>query len=78
MRTLIITLLIVAANATMSQNLVYFPGFEMINVPDNGELQYSTSKLLKAYVEDNHDYTMILDKRVSTQGSSLVNRSLGS
>ena len=68
MRTFFITLLVVASQATTGQNLVYFPGFELINVPDNGELQYSTSKLIKAYVEDNHAYTLILDKNVSTVG----------
>lgn len=68
MRTVFIFLLVALSGAAVSQNLAYFPGFEMINVPDGGGLQYSTSKLIKAYIEDNHDYTILLGRNVRDVG----------
>jgi hypothetical protein len=47
-----------------SQEKIYFPYFEMINIPNDAELQYSMSKLLKTYIEENHsNYTVIIPKR---------------
>ena len=48
----------------LAQKTVYFSGFELINMPEQQELQYSSSKLIKAYIEDNHDYTIFLDDRI--------------
>ena len=68
MKTILTMLCSLSILATSAQNLVYFPGFEMINVPSDGGLQYSTSKLIKAYIEDNHDYTIILSPNVNSDG----------
>ena len=68
MRTILYTLSLLLLGAAGAQNLVYFPGFEMINVPADGGLQYSTSKLIKAYIEDNHEYTILLSENVSQNG----------
>ena len=68
MRTYLLLLTMLASLASTAQNIVYFPGFELINIQDGEGLQYSTSKLIKAYIEDNHDYTIILGNNVSTQG----------
>ncbi len=65
MRFLLFFLLTGSVLLTTGQNLVYFPGFEMINVPGEGGLQYSTSKLIKSYIEDNHDYTVLLSDKIS-------------
>ena len=47
----------------LSQEKVYFPYFEMINVPEAAGIQLSTSKLLKTYIEENHpDYLIIMPK----------------
>lgn len=47
----------------MSQEKVYFPYFEMINVPDAEGIQLSTSKLLKTYIEENHsEYAIVMPK----------------
>lgn len=52
-----------------AQNVVYFPGFELINVEEpTAGLQYSTSKLIKSYIEDNHSYTILLDERIGGEG----------
>jgi len=45
-----------------SQEKIYFPYFELINMGDDHDLQYATSKLLKTYIEENHDYLIILPK----------------
>lgn len=46
-----------------AQEKIYFPYFEMINVPDAATIQLSTSKLLKTYVEENHaKYQVIIPK----------------
>jgi hypothetical protein len=39
---------------------IYFPNFELIGLAKDGELQYSTSKLAKTYIESNHNYHIIL------------------
>lgn len=47
----------------LSQEKVYFPFFEMINVQDAAGIQLSTSKLLKTYIEENHpEYMIIIPK----------------
>lgn len=51
-----------------AQKVVYFPGFELINMEPTNGLQYSTSKLIKSYIEDNHDYTVLLDERIGSGG----------
>ena len=45
-----------------SQEKIYFPYFEMINVQDAAGIQVSTSKLLKTYVEESHNYVIIIPK----------------
>ena len=42
---------------------VYFPYFELINLDKDAGLQYSTSRLMKAYIENNHDITVILPEK---------------
>ncbi|WP_370088230.1 hypothetical protein [Ekhidna sp.] len=49
---------------SFAQKTVYFPGFELINMDSAAGLQYSTSKLLKSYIEDNHNYTIILNEHL--------------
>ncbi|MEP5614401.1 MAG: hypothetical protein ABJP45_19270 [Cyclobacteriaceae bacterium] len=44
-------------------NTVYFPYFELINVSKDAQLQYSTSKLIKSYIENNHAFAVILPER---------------
>jgi len=51
-------------NVAFSQGVVYFPGFELINMERSEGLQYTTSKLIKAYIENNHEYTVLLDEQV--------------
>lgn len=68
MRTFLLLLVMAVSGMAAGQNIVYFPGFEMINVPDNGSLQYATSKLLKAYIEDNHEYAIILGNNIIDEG----------
>lgn len=47
----------------LSQEKIYFPYFEMINVPEAAGIQLSTSKLIKTYIEESHpDYLVILPK----------------
>jgi len=45
-----------------AQEKIYFPYFEMINVQDAAAIQLSTSKLLKTYIEENHNYTVIVPR----------------
>lgn len=52
---------------SFAQKVIYFPGFELINMEPNNGLQYSTSKLIKSYIEDNHDYTVLLDEGIGGQ-----------
>ncbi len=68
MKTFITLLTTLTFQLTLAQNVVYFPGFELINMEPAEGLQYSTSKLLKSYIEDNHGYTIILDERLGTKG----------
>ncbi len=44
--------------------VVYFPYFELINMEKDAGLQYSTSKLIKSYIENNHDFTVIMPERL--------------
>jgi hypothetical protein len=44
---------------------VYFPYFELINMEKDADLQYSTSKLIKSYIENNHDYAVVLPERLN-------------
>ncbi|MEP1093699.1 MAG: hypothetical protein ABJG78_01240 [Cyclobacteriaceae bacterium] len=44
-------------------NTVYFPYFELISTNKDANLQYSTSKLIKSYIENNHPYAVILPER---------------
>jgi len=49
------------AHFSVSQaNQVYFPYFELISLDKNGELQYSSSRLIKTYIESNHAMHVIL------------------
>ncbi len=68
MRTIFTLLAVSVSYITFSQNTVYFPGFEMINVEGSEGLQYSVSKLIKAYIEDNHDFTIILEPSIGSTG----------
>ena len=43
-----------------AQRNVYFPYFELINLEPDMGLQYSTSRLVKAYIEDYHDFNILL------------------
>lgn len=45
-----------------AQDKIYFPYFEMINVENDAQIQLSTSKLLKTYIEENHNYQVIIPK----------------
>lgn len=66
MRTFLLLSALLTIFSSSAQQLIYFPGFEMINVPQNGGLQYSTSKLIKAYIEDSHNYTILLGSEISS------------
>lgn len=59
---------LLVANCAIAQKTVYFPGFELINLSNAEGLEYSTSKLIKAYIEDNHDFTIVVDDRVGREG----------
>lgn len=61
---LILTCLLSFSKPAKSQDKIYFPYFEMINVPDAANIQLSTSKLLKTYIEENHNYVIIIPKNV--------------
>ena len=64
MKALTFSVALLATSISFSQNVVYFPGFELINMRGSEDLQYSTSKLIKSYIEDNHDFTVILDEEL--------------
>ncbi|MEO9869751.1 hypothetical protein [Ekhidna sp.] len=68
MRALIILIALFAFSYSNAQKIVYFPGFELINMNATSGLQYSTSKLIKSYIENNHEYTIILDEQVGSSG----------
>ncbi|WP_420317341.1 hypothetical protein [Ekhidna sp.] len=68
MKSIIFGLVLLIAHISLSQQVVYFPGFELINIEEREGLQYSTSKLLKSYIEDNNDYTIILDENIGREG----------
>ncbi|MCP4458839.1 MAG: hypothetical protein GY816_12570 [Cytophagales bacterium] len=55
---------ILISSSTFSQNnQVYFPYFELINLDESKDLQYSTSRLIKTYIETNHDYHILLPEK---------------
>lgn len=68
MKTYLFLLTSLLVHLTTAQNVVYFPGFELINMEPTQGLQYSTSKLVKSYIEDNHSYTILLDDRIGNEG----------
>ncbi|MEM7297154.1 MAG: hypothetical protein AAF391_02680 [Bacteroidota bacterium] len=64
MRAYIFLLAIVASVLCYAQKVAYFPGFELINMEPTEGLQYSASKLMKSYIEDNHEFTVLLDEQI--------------
>lgn len=69
MKTLLRTIpaaliLLFSFNSFAQTNIVYFPYFELINVNKDAALQYSTSKLIKSYIENNHQYSVVLPERI--------------
>ncbi len=64
-KPLLIVLTVFFSSVIYAQNnIVYFPYFELINTDKDADLQYSTSKLLKSYVENNHKYAVLLPERI--------------
>lgn len=59
---------VLVVQSAIAQKTVYFPGFELINLDNTEGLQYSTSKLIKSYIEDNHNFTITLDERIGLEG----------
>jgi hypothetical protein len=59
---LILFVTINVSNKLLSQEKIYFPYFEMINVENAAGIQLSTSKLLKTYIEESHNYIILLPK----------------
>jgi hypothetical protein len=57
---LIGVLSLIALHAAAQSNQVYFPYFELISLDKSGELQYSTSRLAKTYIESNHNMHVVL------------------
>ncbi len=66
----------VATKAQAQNNTVYFPYFELINTNKDADLQYSTSKLLKSYIENNHNYAVLLPERIGQAYFEDENREL--
>ncbi|MEQ9405712.1 MAG: hypothetical protein RIM99_19130 [Cyclobacteriaceae bacterium] len=60
---ILLFLLSFSISLNAQNNSVYFPYFELINIEENEELQYSTSRLIKSYIENNHDYVIILPEK---------------
>ncbi len=60
---LILLFTVCISSPLKSQEKIYFPYFEMINIDNDIELQYAASKLLKTYIEENHNYHVILPKK---------------
>lgn len=71
MRAFTCFVLTVLCHCVLAQRTVYFPGFELINMEQTQGLQYSTSKLIKSYIEDNHKFTIILPENL---GNGYVER----
>ena len=46
--------------SSIAQQKVYFPYFELISLDKDVDFQYSTSRLLKSYIEDHHDFNILL------------------
>lgn len=68
MRTCLFFTILLLACKMSAQQSVYFPGFELINMDERPGFQYSTSKLLKSYIENNHEYTIVLDELIGQEG----------
>ena len=56
--------ILISSSVFSQNNQVYFPYFELINLYENEELQYSTSRLIKTYIETNHDFHILLPEKV--------------
>jgi len=61
-------MIFLTTQVVIAQRTVYFPGFELINLNNREGLEYSTSKLIKAYIESNHDFVIILDEGIGGPG----------
>ena len=59
-KLLILSFLFTFPLSSFSQQQAYFPFFELIGIEKDDQFQYSTSKLLKSYIEDNHDFNLLL------------------
>ncbi|MEO9482985.1 MAG: hypothetical protein ABJG47_06045 [Ekhidna sp.] len=68
MKTFLSLIALLIIQISIAQKVVYFPGFELINMEPTNGLQYSASKLIKSYIENNHDYTVILDEGIGANG----------
>ena len=62
--TLAVIAVLISSSIFSQDNQVYFPYFELINLFKNEELQYSTSRLIKTYIETNHDHHILLPEKV--------------
>ncbi|MEP0985770.1 hypothetical protein [Ekhidna sp.] len=79
MKILLSLITILIFQLGVAQKVVYFPGFELINMEPSNGLQYSTSKLIKSYIEDNQGYTILLDERIGANvylGRELLSNSI--
>lgn len=59
---LVLLVAISVSHKLSSQDKIYFPYFEMINVENAAGIQLSTSKLLKTYIEESHNYIVLIPK----------------
>ena len=66
MRLIIVILGLFLMMPSIAQNKIYFPTFELIGLDKDGELQYSTSKLAKMYIESNHNQSIVLAQHDGT------------
>lgn len=51
---------LISISVFAQKNEVFFPYFELINLEQDGELQYSASRLLKTYIEANNEYYLAI------------------
>lgn len=58
--TTLLGLMLISLLSHSQKNEVYFPYFELVNLQDDGELQYSASRLMKTYIESNNQYTVVV------------------
>jgi hypothetical protein len=67
MRNIFAVIVFLYLGSAFGQNeKIYFPNFELIGLSKDGELQYSTSKLAKTYIESNHKYHIMLAEHDGT------------